>query len=68
MRKSKKYKPAWMCLSKVLKKFCIGDFMSNDSKDTIIWFLVFTILCMIHPALVLIPIGIFLLSDMIGTW
>ena len=42
--------------------------MSNDSKDLIIWLLVFIILYMVNPALALIPIGIFLLIDMIGTW
>lgn len=42
--------------------------MANDSKDLIIWFLLFTILFMVNPAFALIPIGIFLLIDMIGTW
>lgn len=68
MRKTKKYKPAWKFLNKELMIFWIGNRMSNDSKNGIIIFLVLSILYMIHPALALIPIGIFLLSDMIGTW
>lgn len=42
--------------------------MSDDDKNLIICFLVLTILYMIHPKLVLIPIGIFLLIDIVGTW